>query len=62
MGWSWSSETPEECVTEVMKPVGLGESGAHVKASGTSLPANQSSASVFLTQQFAVALISILAG
>lgn len=62
MGWCQSSGTPKECVTAVMKPVGLDESGAHAKASGALLPANQSCASVFLTQQFAVVLISILAG
>lgn len=41
---------------------GAAGSGAHVKASGTSLPANQSCASLFLTRHFALVLISILAG
>lgn len=59
VGWCRSSGTQEEYI---VKPVGLGESGDHVKASGLLLPANQSYASVFLTQQIAVALITILSG
>lgn len=58
----WGSGTPEGCVTGVLEPLGLGERGVHVKASGSLLPASASHAAALLTQQFAVALISIFPG
>lgn len=63
LGWCWMElRDPRGMCHAEMKPVGLAGSGAHAKASGTSLPANQSCASLFLTRHFAGLLISILAG